>query len=79
MQCDASINAATYQGYTALHLAAAGGCCEIATLLLACGADPELSTTPPDSAEEGEKPVDLATNDKVRSCLAEFSGRASLG
>uniref|UniRef100_H2YII3 RHD domain-containing protein n=1 Tax=Ciona savignyi TaxID=51511 RepID=H2YII3_CIOSA len=46
-ECDADMEAATYEGYTPLHVAASLGLCEIATLLLACGADPDASTSPP--------------------------------
>uniref|UniRef100_H2YIH9 RHD domain-containing protein n=1 Tax=Ciona savignyi TaxID=51511 RepID=H2YIH9_CIOSA len=67
-ECDADMEAATYEGYTPLHVAASLGLCEIATLLLACGADPDASTSPPGS-ENGITPADLAASDQV-SCIS---------
>uniref|UniRef100_H2YIH8 RHD domain-containing protein n=1 Tax=Ciona savignyi TaxID=51511 RepID=H2YIH8_CIOSA len=67
-ECDADMEAATYEGYTPLHVAASLGLCEIATLLLACGADPDASTSPPGS-ENGITPADLAASDQMRDLL----------
>nr|CAB3264307.1 NFkBp105 NFkB protein [Phallusia mammillata] len=78
-ECDADIDAATYDGYTSLHLASSLNCYEITTLLLACGANPECSTLPPDNQACGEKPIDLATNEKMKTLLnGNFSQTNSL-
>nr|NP_001071772.1 NFkB protein [Ciona intestinalis]BAE06579.1 NFkB protein [Ciona intestinalis] len=67
-ECDADLEASTYEGYTPLHVAASLDHCEIATLLLACGADPEASSAPP-GREDGMTPLDLATSDQMRDLL----------
>ncbi|XP_076824171.1 nuclear factor NF-kappa-B p105 subunit-like isoform X2 [Clavelina lepadiformis] len=72
-ECDADVDACTYNGYTPLHVAASNDCNDIATLLLACGADPDASSRPPDNDDEEEDvsctPKDLAVSEKMKDIL----------
>ena len=66
MQCSASVDVFSYNGYTPLHTAAAYDCVEIAMMLVACGATPDLSSKPP--GKDGDIPMDLAQSNTIRLC-----------
>ena len=57
--CEADINATTYSGCSALHMAASQGHIDQVAYLIAMGADPFSRT------DEGDLPIDYATEPLV--------------
>ena len=58
-QCNADVDAMTFDEITPLHIAAGRGMISLVALLLAGGADPRLTNY------EGESPMDVATSPQV--------------
>lgn len=61
-QCNADLESRTYDGLTPLHIAVARDAHEIATLLLACGAD--LNAQYDDNSDS--TPITLCVSGKVK-------------
>lgn len=57
--CEADVNASTYSGCTALHMASSQGHIDQVAYLIAMGADPFSRT------DEGDLPIDYATESLV--------------
>jgi len=57
--CDADVNASTYTGCTALHMAASQGHLDQVAYLIALGANPLCRT------DEGDLPIDYAADSMV--------------
>lgn len=57
--CEADVNASTYSGCSALHMAASQGHIDQVAYLIAMGADPFSRT------DEGDLPIDYATEPLV--------------
>ena len=66
--CGADFNKPMYSGCTPLHVAAGWGNIEIVAYLISLGADPYAVT------DEGDMPIDLASNECVRGFLAAVTG-----
>lgn len=62
----ASIKASTRKGFTALHYAVQGSHLELVKYLIKKGANLSSKT------KAGKTPLDLASNEEIRSCLEEF-------
>ena len=61
--CHVNYNAKTFSGCTPLHMAAGRGQMELVAYLISLGADPCVLT------DEGDTPVELATDVNVRQFL----------